>query len=79
MSVNPFASGIHSQLRHDLPYAWFRWHQATRSPLFRKHHLTEMNNRLESYLDCYLISERMGASIAEKVKLDDWGAVFAIA
>lgn len=79
MSLNPFAAGVQSQLRHDLPYAWFRWHQANSSPLFRKRHLTEMNERLLAYLDCYLISEKSGAAIAENVKLEDWGAVFAIA
>ncbi|MCU7850429.1 MAG: HEAT repeat domain-containing protein [Candidatus Thiodiazotropha sp. (ex Lucinoma kastoroae)] len=78
MSSTPFASGIQSQLRHDLPYAWFRWHQAVLSPQFRKQHLVEMNDRLEAYLDCYLISEASGSSIAETVKLEDWGAIFAI-
>ena len=78
MSTPPFATGVQSQLRHDLPYAWFRWHQATGSPQFRKQHLSEMNDRLEAYLDCYLISESSGVSIAETVRLDDWGAVFTI-
>jgi uncharacterized protein (TIGR02270 family) len=77
MSHNPFSTGIQIQLRHDLPYAWFRWHQAIRSPQFRKQHLAEMNDRLEAYLDCYLICEESGASIAETVKLEDWGAIFA--
>jgi uncharacterized protein (TIGR02270 family) len=79
MSQNPFTTGVQTQLRHDLPYAWFRWYQAKNSPLFRKQHLAEMNDRLEAYLDCYLISAESGASIAKTVKLEDWGAVFAIA
>jgi uncharacterized protein (TIGR02270 family) len=76
MSYIPFPTGIQTQLRHDLPYAWFRWHQAMRSPQFRKQHLVEMNDRLMAYLDCYLISEEAGTSIAETVKLKDWGAIF---
>jgi uncharacterized protein (TIGR02270 family) len=79
LNPTPFVEHIQTQLRHDLPYSWFRWHQATRSPQFRKQHLDEMNRRLEAYLDCYLISEYSGISIAETVKLDDWGAIFAIA
>lgn len=71
LHLDPFAARIQTQLRHDLPYAWFRWHQATRSPQFRKSHLDEMNSRLEAYLDCYLISESSGVSIAKTVKLDE--------
>jgi uncharacterized protein (TIGR02270 family) len=76
MSHNPFTPSLQTQLRQDLPYAWFRWHQAIRSPQFRKQQLAEMNDRLAAYLDCYLISEEARASIAETVKLEDWGAIF---
>lgn len=76
MNHNTFTNAIQTQLRHDLPYAWFRWHQALHSPQFRKPHLAEMNDRLEAYLDCYLISEESGDCIAKTVRLEDWGAIF---
>ena len=51
MSVNPFASGIQSQLRHDLPYAWFRWHQADlwyKKGFVHEYGMSSINNKPKS-------------------------------
>lgn len=74
-----FSSQIQSQLKHDTSYAWFLRNQASNSPIFHKKHLNELDQRLEAYLDCYLISKRSGYSLLPILEISDWGSVFVTA
>ena len=74
-----FSALLKSQLKHDTPYAWFLRSRASYSPLFRQQHLAELDERLEAYLDCYLISEQAGASLLPDLNPEDWGSCFVYA
>ena len=58
-----FSNIIQQQLKHDTPYAWFLRYQSSSSPIFHKEHIEELDERLEAYLDCFLISQRAGESL----------------
>lgn len=70
---------ISSQLKHDTPYTWFLRYWSSSSPLFCCKHLAELDDRLDAYLDCYLISEREHDSLLADLSFDDWGSVFVTA
>ena len=74
-----FSKVIQQQLKHDTPYAWFLRDQASVSPIFYKKHLAELDERLEAYLDCYLINHRAGESLLPILDMSDWGSVFVTA
>ena len=78
MSYN-FSLIIQNQLKHDTPYAWFLRDQASTSPIFYRKHLAELDERLEAYLDCFLVSQRAGKSLLPTLDMSDWGAVFVTA
>jgi len=70
---------IQQQLKHDTPYAWFLRDQASVSPIFYRKHLAELDERLEAYLDCYLISQHAGKSLLPTLEMSDWGSIFVTA
>jgi len=74
-----FSDIIKQQLKHDAPYAWFLKETASHSPLFRKKDIQRLDDRLESYMECFILSQRANDSLLEMLNLDDWGAVYVMA
>ncbi|MEW8662832.1 MAG: hypothetical protein AB2557_10310 [Candidatus Thiodiazotropha sp.] len=75
----PYQQGIISQLIHDAPFAWFLRDAAEYNPNFRKRELDELEERLQGYMRCLILTETQGETILSKIRPDDWGAVFTIA
>jgi len=74
-----FSNIIKAQLKHDAPYAWFLKETSSHSPLFRKKDIQRLKERLESYIDCFILSQRANDSLLDKLNLEDWGAVYVMA
>ena len=74
-----FSDIIKQQLKHDAPYAWFLLHQAKQSPLFRKKDIQRLEERLEAYVACFILSQKADDSLLPKLNLSDWGAVYVAA
>ena len=74
-----FTEIVQQQLKHDTPYAWFLRNQASTSPVFYRKHLAELDERLEAYLDCFIVSQRAGKSLLPILNMEDWGSVFVTA
>jgi 3-oxoacyl-[acyl-carrier-protein] synthase-1 len=74
-----FSDIIKAQLKHDAPYAWFLKETSHHSPLFRKKDIQRLEERLESYMECFILSQRANDSLLEMLNLDDWGAVYVMA
>ncbi|MCF6189963.1 MAG: TIGR02270 family protein [Cocleimonas sp.] len=79
LEIMSLSKSLQQQLKHDTPYAWFLRDQASVSPVFYRKHLAELDERLEAYLDCYLVSQRAGESLLPILDMSDWGAVFVTA
>ncbi|MFV1985062.1 MAG: hypothetical protein ACC657_16055 [Thiohalomonadales bacterium] len=77
--MTKLAKFVQQQLKHDAPYAWFLRDQASTSPIFKCSHLTELDNRLESYLSCFWVSKTEQYLLLSKLNKTDWGAVYIIA
>jgi hypothetical protein len=77
--MTKLAKFVQSQLKHDAPYAWFLRNQASTSPIFNSNHLAELDNRLESYLSCFCLSQTEQYLLLSKLSKNDWGAVYIIA
>jgi len=74
-----FSNIIKAQLKHDAPFAWHLKNQAMHSPLFNKESLHRLEERLESYLDCFILSQKANDSLLDTLNLSDWGAVYVMA
>jgi len=74
-----FSDMIKQQLKHDAPYAWFLKDHAKLSPLFRKKDIELLDEKLEGYIDCFVLSKKADDDILDMLKLDDWGAVYVMA
>ncbi len=74
-----FSNIIKQQLKHDAPYAWFLRETSSHSPLFRKKDIQRLDDRLESYIECFILSQRANDSLLEMLNLADWGAVYVMA
>lgn len=70
------SKALQQQLKHDTPYAWFFRDQASTSPIFYRKHLVELDERLEAYIDCFLVNQRAGKSLLSILDISDWGSVF---
>ena len=74
-----FSKVLQQQLKHDTPFAWFLRDQASASPIFYKQHLAELDDRLEAYLDCFLVRQSASKSLLPILEIGDWGSVFVTA
>jgi len=74
-----FSKIVQQQLKHDTPYAWFLRDQASVSPIFYRKYLKELDEWIEAYLDCYLVSQRAGKSLLPTLEMSDWGSIFVTA
>ncbi len=74
-----FSDIIKAQLKHDAPYAWFLLHQAKESPLFKPKDIQRLEERLESYIACFILSHKANDPLLAKLNLHDWGAVYVVA
>lgn len=74
-----FSDIIKQQLKHDAPYAWFLKETSSHSPLFRKKDIQRLEERLESYIECFILSQRANDSLLDTLNLEDWGAVYVMA
>ncbi|MEN8304414.1 MAG: hypothetical protein ABFQ64_10110, partial [Campylobacterota bacterium] len=74
-----FSDVIKQQLKHDAPYAWHLLTQSRHNPTFNQKSLQRLEERLESYMDCFILSEEANDSLLDTLNLDDWGAVYVMA
>lgn len=74
-----FSDTVKAQLKHDAPYAWFLLHQAQESPLFKPKDIQRLEERLESYIACFILSHKANDPLLAKLNLHDWGAVYVMA
>jgi len=79
MPRNYFSDSIKSQLKHDAPYAWFLLHQSKLSPLFNQQSIDTLQERLDAYMECFILSQRAGDSLISTLNMSDWGAVYVAA
>ena len=79
MPRNYFSDTIKSQLKHDAPYAWFLLHQSKQSPLFNQQSLDTLQERLDAYMECFILSQKAGDSLISTLNMSDWGAVYVAA
>ncbi|MBS9782944.1 MAG: hypothetical protein KGV46_00110 [Pasteurella sp.] len=73
-----FSENINEQLKHDAPFAWFLRHHGCQSPIFRLDDIKRLDDRLNSFLQAFYVSEERGISLASTLRLDDWGARFVL-
>lgn len=73
-----FSDNINEQLKHDAPFAWFLRHNACQSPIFRLSDIVRLDECLTNFLHALQLSEQNGASLAQRLRLDDWGARFVL-
>ena len=80
MSSYYFSETIKEQLKHDAPYAWFLYRQSEKSSLFKKENIETLKEKLDAYMDCFILSEKADDSLLDNfLNLDDWGASYVMA
>jgi len=80
MSSYYFSETIKEQLKHDAPYAWFLYRQSEKSSLFKKENIETLKEKLDAYMDCFILSEKADDSLLDDfLNLDDWGASYVMA
>ncbi|MCU7858350.1 MAG: hypothetical protein KZQ86_00650, partial [Candidatus Thiodiazotropha sp. (ex Lucinoma kastoroae)] len=75
----PYQSSIITQLRHDATFAWFLRDGAEYNPNYRKKQLDGLDDRLNGYLRCLVLTETQGEPMLSRIPLHDWGAVYTVA
>ncbi|CAM3610298.1 hypothetical protein VA7868_03567 [Vibrio aerogenes CECT 7868] len=71
-----FSEQVLTQLHEDAPFWWYLKDQATRSPLYRRKQITELDNRVNAFLTMLALADKNGHQPLAHIPLDEQGGLF---